>query len=68
MKHITSSTVRAIGYDPETKTLKVIFNTGAEYHYEDVDQEAYDKLENAHSVGSHLHHHIKPKHAHKKVS
>jgi DNA segregation ATPase FtsK/SpoIIIE-like protein len=44
MDSVDSSQVKAIGFDPETKTLAVKFTRGlgATYHYPNVSQETYE--------------------------
>lgn len=52
---VESSMIQAIGYDPETRTLEVIFNNDAKYRYHDVPQEQYEALMNAESKGRYMH-------------
>ncbi len=59
MKPVSSRNISAVGYSPETKTLRVAFHSGSVYTYEDVDAEKHAKLMAADSVGSHLNAHIK---------
>lgn len=56
MKLITveSSMIHAVGYDAETQTLEVIFNSGGIYRYEDVPPEEYEGLMNAESKGRYM--------------
>jgi hypothetical protein len=52
MKPVKSSSVKAVGYDPITKTLAVTFINGKKrYDYQDVDQETVDALHRAESIG-----------------
>lgn len=60
---VESSMVQAIGYDPETRTLEVIFNNDTKYQYHDVPQEQYQELMNAESKGRYMHAHIIDKYA-----
>lgn len=62
MQKVSSSNLDAIGYDPETKTLRVAFRNGSVYTYEDVDAEKHQALMKADSVGAHLNAHIKGAH------
>jgi hypothetical protein len=54
---VNSSRLAAIGHDPETFTLAVMFPptkkapTGKIYHYSSVSEELYDDLKNAESIG-----------------
>ena len=57
-----SSQVHSIGYDANTKTLAVQFNSGGTYHYHDVPQEKFNAMRDAESPGSHLGKHIKGAH------
>ena len=41
-KRISSSKIRAIGYDPKTQTLEVEFNDGKVMAYSGVSQERID--------------------------
>lgn len=66
MTAVKSSNIKAIGHDPETKTLAVEFLNGNVYHYADVSAEKYHALLRADSIGGHLNAHIKGKHAHSK--
>lgn len=66
-KPVTSSNVKSVGYDPETKRLHVEFKGGGVYEYSDVSQEKYDAMMKADSIGGHVHKHIKGAHSHKKL-
>jgi hypothetical protein len=48
---VKSSTLRAVGYDPEKKILEVEFNNGGVYQYFGVDKDIYDRLSAAQSAG-----------------
>ncbi len=58
---VSSSNIRAIGYDPSTSTLEVEFTTGSIYQYHGVPQEEYDALINAASKGKYFGANIKNK-------
>ena len=47
-----SSSVKAVGYDPASQTLRVQFQSGAVYDYADVPVELHASLAAAPSVGS----------------
>jgi hypothetical protein len=51
---VESSMIHAVGYDDETQTLEVIFNSGRIYRYEDVPPEEYEGLMNAESKGRYM--------------
>lgn len=63
MKEVNSSTISHIGYDAEKRVMSIQFKSGAKpvYDYADVEPEDHARLMTAESIGSHLHHHIKPK-------
>ena len=56
---VTSSNIRAAGYDPDTQTLEVEFNGGSVYQYSGVPPNEYDGLMNAGSKGSYFHANIR---------
>ncbi|KTD92229.1 KTSC domain-containing protein [Pseudoalteromonas sp. H71] len=55
---VHSSNIISVGYDSDTQTLEVEFNSGI-YQYFDVPEHIYDELLNAGSLGSYLHNNIK---------
>lgn len=57
---VNSSQVKAVGYDPESKTLAVQFTrgTGAIYHYPNVTAEDHKAFIEAESIGKHFGKHI----------
>ena len=63
-----SSVVSAIRYYPEKTTLRVVFQTGMVYDYENVPEKVYKKMKVATSKGTFLNHHIKGNYDYKKVS
>lgn len=72
---VISTNIVAIGFDhakanessPATATLRIWFNDGSIYDYEDVWQGEYEKLHNATSIGSYFASNIKGKYSFKKV-
>lgn len=52
LKPVKSSNVEAIGYDPETETVRVRFKGGATYRYAEVPAELFESIEAATSIGS----------------
>ena len=48
---IESSMIRDAGYDPETETLEIGFNSGKVYQYFEVEQDDFDGLMSASSAG-----------------
>jgi hypothetical protein len=61
LEPVESSQVKAIGYDPATKTLAVTFTRGpgAIYHYPNVEPETYASFKEAESIGVFFGAHIK---------
>jgi len=64
---VVSSNVKAIGYDPEEKTLEVEFLNGGIYQYGGIQQELYDELLAAKSVGRFIAQTIRPGRKAKKI-
>lgn len=54
LKECASSSMKAHGYDPATKTLAVQFNGGKVYHYEGVDENTYTSMCCADSLGKYF--------------
>ena len=48
---VYSSTIKSVGYDPETRTLEVEFNEGAIYRYFEVPDSVHDEFIKAPSLG-----------------
>jgi hypothetical protein len=51
---VTSSNVRAVGYDDAALALEVEFHNGGVYRYEPVQREEYQELLDAESIGREL--------------
>ena len=51
---VDSSMIQAVGYDPETRTMEVVFNSGETYVYEAVPPEEYEGLLAAGSKGAYM--------------
>jgi len=66
MKPVSSSTIKAIGYDEKTKILTIQFAHGGHYEYQGVSPEQHKALMDAESIGGHFHDHIKQKHLYRK--
>ena len=67
MKEVKSSTIKKIGYDPETKVLRIQFKNDSIYDYEGFQEEDFKKFDEADSKGSYLAKNIKNKFSFKKV-
>jgi len=53
-----SSMLYAAGYDPNTETLEVVFNTGGIYRYSDVPPDVYEGLVASESKGRYMWTHV----------
>jgi hypothetical protein len=51
---VESSMIQAVGYDPETHILEVVFTSGQTYCYEDVPPDVYQALMAADSKGQYM--------------
>jgi len=56
---VDSNMIAAAGYDPASRLLVVLFNTGRAYEYYDVPSEVYEGLMQAQSKGSYVNANIK---------
>lgn len=54
LKPVESSMIKAVGYDPETRLLEVVFNNDQTYRYEGVPPEVYEELMAAESKGRYM--------------
>lgn len=62
-----SSNVAGYEYNAATGTLRVQFKSGGTYDYPGVPAHIVDQMASAPSIGSFIHHTIKPRYAGKKV-
>jgi len=51
---VTSSTIRAIGYDKDRRVLEIEFLTGSVYQYFDVPEAVFTEILRASSAGQYL--------------
>jgi hypothetical protein len=58
MTPVKSSMICAIGYDAKTQEMRVVFNSGAVYHYLQVPPEDYEGLLKAGSKGRYMNENI----------
>lgn len=54
MHPVSSSSVAAIGYDPDAQTVYIQFLNGSTYAYKGVPEHEYENLRTAPSIGSYL--------------
>ena len=59
LTRVESSMIYAVGYDEDTQTLEIVFNSGGIYRYADVPPEEYEDLLNADSKGRYFLAHIR---------
>jgi hypothetical protein len=58
LRAVDSSMLVAVGYDEETKEMRVIFKTGDTYRYLDVPKSVYMELLKAESKGAYMKIHV----------
>ena len=51
---VNSSSLREVGYDPETRTLEILFMSGGVYSYAGVPPEVYQTLMRVESKGKYF--------------
>lgn len=54
LSRLDSSMLYAVGYDPKSETLEVVFNSGGIYRYSDVPSSVYDGLLASESPGRYM--------------
>ena len=64
---VTSSNLRAVGYDPNSQTLEIEFNAGTVYQYANVPPGEHEGLMNADSKGTYLNANIKGRYSYTKL-
>jgi len=64
---VRSSNIRSLGYDLESSTLEVEFNTGSIYQYSNVSESEYEGLMNSASKGRYLNKNIKGRYQDTKI-
>ena len=57
-RQVSSSMLRRVRYDPESRFLDVVFRTGERYRYKDVPPDEYKRLMAAESHGRYMQMHI----------
>ncbi|MGH8753818.1 MAG: KTSC domain-containing protein [Burkholderiales bacterium] len=53
-KSVNSSTIRSVGYEPNSQTLEIEFTSGSIYQYSRVSPEIHRKLMAAPTIGSYF--------------
>lgn len=64
---VQSSNIASIGYNQNTSTLQIEFNSGRVYEYYDVPDEIHQGLVAAGSAGSYFHSQIKNSYAFQEI-
>lgn len=64
---VESSMIYDIGYDPETETLEIGFNSGTVYQYYDVEQDVFDDFMKADSKGRYFLNNVEPFYSYARV-
>lgn len=59
MLPVNSSMAKAVGYDSDQQILQVEFHNGAVYKYADVDEDTWEDLHQAESIGRFFNYEIK---------
>ena len=67
-EQVSSSNIRSIGYELNSKTLEIEFRDGGIYQYFNVGSNIYNKMISAPSIGSFFHKYIKGKYNWQKVN
>ncbi len=64
---VTSSDIRSIGYDADSQTLEIEFNSGGTYQYSGVPSGEHDGIMAADSKGKYFHANIKNRYSFDKL-
>lgn len=64
---VSSSNLKAVGYDPSTHVLEVEFHNGSVYQYAGVPDSIHAGLMTATSLGSYVHAHIRDRYPTRKI-
>lgn len=56
---VESSNISKIGYDAEDKEIYLKFNNNSIYVYKNVEQDVFEELKNARSIGSYINRNFK---------
>jgi hypothetical protein len=64
---VQSSNLRSIGYDSNTSTLEIEFNSGAVWQYFDVPESVYYDMRNSDSLGRYFNANIRGQYSESQV-
>jgi len=56
---VPSTTIHSFDYDPRRKQLRIVFQSGRTYTYQDVPQQTFEQLKAADSKGEFFNAHIR---------
>ena len=54
-----STVIRSFSYDPSTRELRIVFQSGRPYLYQDVPKQIYESMQRAFSKGEFFNAHIR---------
>lgn len=66
-KNFSSTQVKNIQYDSDTKVMRITFNNGAQYDYQNVPVSVWDGAQSASSIGQYVNANIKSTYKYSKV-
>lgn len=64
---VASRDLRSVGYDQQTQTLEIEFNSGGVYQYFNVPVNVYQELMSAASYGKYFHQSIKNNYSYQRI-
>lgn len=53
MRPVKSTSINSVGYDPATRTMRILFKNGGLYDHANVSEEQHKALMGAKSMGAH---------------
>ncbi len=65
---VSSSGLRDVGYEEDSRTLEIGFQNGRVYQYQDVPPIVHDELLTAASLGSYFQSRIRNQYRHRRIS
>ncbi|WP_235656452.1 KTSC domain-containing protein, partial [Fischerella thermalis] len=67
MLPMNSSMANAIGYDSDRNILQIEFHNGAVYQYSDIDQDTWQDLHQADSIGKFFNENVRGKYQYERI-
>ncbi len=65
---VSSTSLKSVGYDPETRTLEIEFQSGEVYQYSEVLLDEYTGLMHSDSLGQYFISHIRDRYQYVRVT